>query len=352
MRSCSLVRGLAAIATVVVVFGILHATAGSAGEQVASIQLAKAEIGELQKAYDRPKSIPFPEENAYSDAKAELGRMLFFDPRLSKSNLISCASCHNPSFGWEDGQALGAGHKMGRLGRHTPTILNLAWSEIFFWDGRAESLEEQALGPIEAGAEMAQPLDELLKELAAIEGYRKAFAAAFPGEGITKDNIGKAIATFERTVVSNLSPFDRWVRGDTNAISEKAKRSFVLFNKKARCANCHSGWNFTDDSFHDIGLNSDDPGRSKVLGIDTLKHAFKTPGLRNIVERAPYMHDGSLKTLAEVVSHYDTGFVRRDSLSDEMKPLGLSEQEKSDLVAFLNALSSADDPMPLPILPN
>jgi len=305
----------------------------------------------LKKKYKRPAAIPFPEENPYSEAKAKLGNMLFFDPRLSKSNLISCASCHNPSFGWEDSQALGSGNKMGKLGRHTPTILNLAWGEVFFWDGRAGSLEEQALGPIMAGAEMAQPIDELISELRAIPEYRKAFSVAFPGEGIKPKNIAHAIATFERTIVSNLAPFDRWVQGDENAISDSAKRGFVLFNTKARCANCHSGWNFTDDSFHDIGMASKDPGRGKLLGGKVLNHAFKTPGLRNIVERVPYMHDGSLKNLMAIIDHYDSKFVRRASLSEEIKPLNLVQKEKADLVAFLKSLSSKDDPMPIPVLP-
>lgn len=338
------------VAATMCVGGIVATLANSdeQGETVAD----HAQLHQLIEQYQRPSEIPFPEDNAYSDAKAELGRMLFFDPRLSVSNLISCASCHNPSFGWEDAQPLGSGDKMGRLGRHTPTILNLAWSEIFFWDGRADTLEEQALGPIAASAEMAQPIDELVEELNGIDGYRTAFATAFPGEGVTEDNIGKAIATFERTVVSNLAPFDRWVRGDANAVSAEVKRGFVLFNTTARCANCHSGWNFTDDSFHDIGMNSEDLGRSVVLGGDALKHAFKTPGLRNIVERAPYMHDGSLQTLDQVIDHYDNGFVRRASLSDEMKPLGLSHQDKGDIIAFLKSLSSVDDPMDIPVLPN
>lgn len=307
---------------------------------------------DLKEQYQRPERIPFPEDNPYSDAKAELGKMLFFDPRLSSSNLISCASCHNPSFGWEDAQPLGSGNKMDRLGRHTPTILNLAWGELFFWDGRAESLEEQALGPIEAGAEMAQPLDELVEELSGVEGYKAAFEKAFPGSGITKQNIARAIATYERTVVSNLSPFDRWVRGDESAINTKAKRGFEVFNGKARCASCHSGWNFTDDSFHDIGLTSTDPGAAEVTGAKALLHAFKTPGLRNIVERAPYMHDGSIRTLEEVVDHYDNGFVKRESLSSEIQALALSDSEKEDLVEFLRTLSSNDDPVEVPVLPN
>ena len=307
---------------------------------------------QMLERFRRPDAIPFPADNPYSDAKAELGRRLFFDPRLSVSNLISCASCHNPSFAWEDGQPLGSGHKMGKLGRHTPTILNLAWGELFFWDGRADTLEQQALGPIQADAEMAQPLDDLIDELARFEGYRMAFAEAFPGEGITEENIARAIATFERTIVSNLAPFDRWARGDENAVGASTKRGFMVFNTKGRCAECHSGWNFTDDSFHDVGVESTDPGRGKVLGSDVLKHAFKTPGLRNIAERAPYMHDGSLPTLEAVIDHYDDGFIRRSTLSDEIKPLGLTDAEKSDLVAFLKALTSTDDDMELPILPN
>ncbi len=312
-----------------------------------------AALEEMRAQVVRPTSIPFPEENPYSAEKAELGKKLFFDPRLSGSNLISCGSCHNPSFGWEDGQPTGAGHGMNRLGRHTPTILNLAWGEIFMWDGRMPSLEEQALGPIQAGVEMAQPLDQLIAELQGIEGYRELFEAAFPGQEISGETIGMAIATYERTIVSNRAPFDHWVDGDESAISESAKRGFVIYNTKANCVACHSGWNMTDDSFHDIGLASDDVGRAAQMNdMPEFKHAFKTPGLRNIVERAPYMHDGSLATLSEVVDHYADGFIERPSLSDDMKPFKLSAEEKQDLIAFLESLSSQDDPVEIPILPN
>ncbi len=314
--------------------------------------LATAQDSLTRADYERPTDIPFPEENSYSEAKAELGKMLFFDPRLSRENNLTCASCHNPSFAWEDAQPTSVGTPMSRLGRHTPTVLNLAWGELYFWDGRAESLEEQALGPIQAGGEMAQDLDELLVELRNVPGYVQFFENVFPGEGVTADNIGKAIATYERTLVSAEAPFDRWVKGDDNAISEAAKRGFEVFNTKARCASCHEGWNFTDWGFHDIGLGDADEGRYEVLEFDALKHAFKTPGLRNIVERAPYMHDGSLKTLEEVVDHYDSGFVKRPSLSSEMQELGLTASEKSDLVAFLQSLSSDDPAVSLPKLPN
>lgn len=307
---------------------------------------------EFKILYERPTEIPFPEENPYSEGKAELGKMLFFDPRLSRENNLTCASCHNPSFAWEDAQPTSVGTPMSRLGRHTPTVLNLAWGEIFFWDGRADTLEDQALGPIQADGEMAQELPLLLTELKGIPGYVELFEEVFPGEGITAENIGKAIATYERTIVSSEAPFDRWIKGEENAISESAKQGFILFNTKAKCSNCHDGWNFTDWGFHDIGLGDKDEGRFEVLDIDVLKHSFKTPGLRNIVERAPYMHDGSLKTLEEVVDHYNDGFVDRPSLSTEMQKLGLSGEEKQDLVAFLETLSSNDPAVALPKLPN
>lgn len=305
------------------------------------------EVVVLKAAYQRPAAIPFPEDNPFSEAKAKLGQMLYFDPRLSRSNMQSCASCHNPSFAWGDGLPKGVGDHMNELGRRSPTILNAAWSEALMWDGRFETLEEQALGPIEAGVEMNMPLDELIEKLTKIEGYPPLFAAAFDEDKeITSDKIAQAIATYERTVISGEAPFDRWIKGRREAISASAQRGFRLFNGKARCAACHSGWRFSDDSFHDIGLADDDIGRGAELpGIVKMQHAFKTPGLRNIDQRAPYMHDGSLATLEDVVEHYDRGGVKRPSLSDDMKPLGLTMREKKDLVAFMTSLTSNDDPV-------
>ncbi len=307
----------------------------------------------LKTSYERPTEIPFPEDNPFSAAKAELGKTLYFDPRLSRSNMQSCASCHSPSFAWGDGLAKGVGDHMHELGRRSPTILNAAWSEVLMWDGRFDTLEEQALGPIEADVEMNMPLDELIAKLSKIEGYRELFAAAFEGDrDITADKIAMAIATYERTIVSGEAPFDRWVNAERKALSASAERGFELFNGKARCAACHSGWRFTDDSFHDIGLADDDLGRgTEFPGIVKMQHAFKTPGLRNIDQRAPYMHDGSLATLAEVVEHYDGGGVRRPSLSDDMKPLDLTKQEKRDLVAFMESLTSDDEPVTYVQLP-
>jgi len=342
---------------VAVIAGVLCTQSAAqlfAGEpQVASIAgLSSADLQSLKEEYHRPNSIPFPEENPYSPQKVALGKLLYYDTRLSGSNLLSCASCHNPGFGWSDGQPLAVGHGMQILRRRTPTILDSAWGELFFWDGRAETLEEQALGPIQAAGEMNQDLDELVRELQEIPGYRERFAEAFPQAGITTETIAMAIATYERTVVSSRAPFDDWIEGDETAMSDSEKRGFVLYNTKARCSVCHSGWSFTDSSFHDIGLPSSDMGRGEVLtDVAVMKYAFKTPGLRDIERRAPYMHDGSLETLEEVVDHYIAGGIQRENLSPEMQPLDLDSQERDDLIAFLRTVTGPLNPVVLPVLP-
>jgi cytochrome c peroxidase len=313
----------------------------------------EAELALLKDKYRRPAAIPHPEDNLPSAARVELGRMLFFDPRLSGSGVVACATCHNPGFAWADGLERAVGHAMKPLPRRTPTILNLAWAEALFWDGRAGTLEEQALGPIASPDEMNLPLDALVPKLTAIPEYAAMFEAAYPGEGIAVATIAKAIATFERTIVSGDAPFDRWIAGDESAIGADAVRGFVLFNGKARCATCHEGWRFTDDSFHDIGVPGDDRGRGAVLeGIDAVQYAFKTPTLRNVAERAPYMHDGSEPALEDTIALYDEGGrVRRQSLSREIKPLDLSAEESRQLVSFLHTLTSEDAPVTIPRFP-
>jgi cytochrome c peroxidase len=308
---------------------------------------------DLRQSYRRPLEIPFPADNLYSPEKAELGKVLFFDPRLSGSEGLSCSSCHNASFGWEDGRVRGRGDGLKELGRNSPTALNHAWSEIFFWDGRADSLEHQAMGPITAEAEMNMPIDRAVEVLKGIGWYKKRFDSVFPGQGVSPDTITKAIATFERTIVSAWAPFDDWVDGKEDAIPESAKRGFALFNGKANCAACHSGWNFTDQSFHDIGVKSDDIGRAQLMpDIPEMMHAFKTPSLRNITQRAPYMHDGSVATLRDVVKHYTEGnFVRRPSLSAEIKSITLTDGEIEDIVTFLNSLTGQEAPVAVPVLP-
>lgn len=309
-------------------------------------------IEELKALYRRPDTIPFPKDNPYTLEKAALGKKLYFDTRLSAANLLSCASCHSPAYGWGDGQAKGVGHNMKPLGRRSPTIVNAAFGAIFMWDGRAGSLEEQALGPIRADVEMNLPIEQLMEKLKGIHEYAPLFQAVFPKEGMTPETIAKAIATYERTVVSGRAPFDAWIEGNTKAISEEAKRGFVLFNTKAGCQECHSGWNFTDDSFHDIGLTSADVGRAKQLPtVQKMQYAFKTPGLREITRRGPYMHDGSIATLEAVIEHYDRGGIKRPSLSELIKPLGLTKQESADLVEFMKTLTSDMDPTTVPVLP-
>ena len=314
---------------------------------------ASEDIHILKDMYKRPLDIPYPKDNPYSLAKANLGKMLFFDPRLSRSKVMSCATCHNPSLAWGDGLPKSVGDFHKELSRRTPTIINLAWDKFFFWDGRSDSLEKQALAPIESESEMGIPLSVMIEDLKDISGYKTYFLEAFPNDKdpISKENLSKAIATFERTLVTKDTPFDKWIKGDDKAISQEAKNGFVLFNKKANCAVCHSGWNFSDNNFHDIGIKTADLGRYNITKQNDMKHAFKTPSLRNIVARSPYMHNGSIETLIDVIEHYDNGFVQRESLSPLIKPLTLTLQEKRDLVAFLQTLSSQEDDITFPLLP-
>lgn len=312
---------------------------------------AQAPTAAERAAFKRPDSIPFPADNPYTPAKAALGKMLFFETRLSRDKNLNCASCHNPSFGWQVpfAQAIGAGGKP--LGRRAPTALNQAWGHQFFWDGRAASLEDQAKGPIQAPAEMDLPLTTAVQRLKEVEGYRRAFDKAFAKEGLTETTIVKAIATYERTIVTGDTPFDRWMRGDEKALPDTARRGFALFTGKARCVACHSGWNFTDDKFHDIGLPTEDRGRAIVTGNSADAFAFKTPGLREIASRSPYMHMGQIATLEAVIAHYIGGGVPRPSRSDLMQPVPLSGQDISDLAAFLRSLSSPQTTQSLPNLP-
>ena len=324
-----------------------------ASADATSSALVGADVYAARSDFRRPAELPVPPQNPLTAEKVTLGQLLFFDPRLSGSGILSCASCHNPSLAWEDALPKGLGHMGGRLRRHTPTILNVAYGELYFWDGRASPLEEQAKGPLTSAAEMNMPAEIAVTRVQSIPGYVQLFEQVFPATPISLDTIAAAIASYERTVVSGTAPFDRWVTGDDAAISISARRGFALFNGKANCAVCHAGWRMTDDGFHDIGLgDSSDRGRAGIApGIEQLEHAFKTPTLRNINQRAPYMHDGSLRTLTAVIDHYDAGFVRRASLDTQMRPLGLTPDEKADLLAFLDTLTSVDAATVVPVLP-
>ncbi|TDF34593.1 c-type cytochrome [Alteromonadaceae bacterium M269] len=309
------------------------------------------EANDLKEDFSRPQSIPFPASNPYTVEKAALGKMLFFDPRLSRNRNMSCATCHNPSFGWEDATQTATGSQNTRLDRHSPTIINAAWGERFFWDGRAGSLEEQAKGPIESDVEMNLPLEEAVARLKQVPRYNDWFSRVFGSEGISGDTIAKAIATYERTIVSGQAPFDRWVNGDEQAISNVAKRGFDTFVGKGKCASCHTGWNFTDQKFYDIGLSGEDEGRYVLTDKPTDKFAFKTPSLRNIGQRAPYMHDGRFKDLKSAIRHYVSGGISRASLSEKMMPVVLTESDISDIEQFLLSLTGTDSAVSLPLLP-
>lgn len=284
--------------------------------------------------------IEYPDDEPPSELEVTLGKTLFFDPRLSLNHQQSCASCHNPDLGFSDGMAKGVGAMGGTLGRNTPHIYNLAWGSAMFWDGRMDTLEQQALGPIEAAGEMNMPLNQLLPRLKKVAYYRKTFDQVYGADGLTKTNLGRAIAAFERTIISNDSPFDRYIAGDKAAMSASQIRGLALFKGKANCIDCHDGANFTDDSFHNIGVGDGDPGRAQVSGEKSMIGAFKTPGLRNIVFSAPYLHDGSAASLEEVVELYNKGGNTSKNLDKLIKPLNLSKQEKFDLISFMGALTS------------
>ncbi len=300
---------------------------------------------------------PFSAGNAPRQDQVELGKKLFFDPRISRQGNMSCSTCHNPMFGWSDGLPTGVGFKGVVLGRASPVVTNTAYNSIQMWDGRKRDLVDQATGPMEASVEMNTDMHSL-KKLLNNQGYTKLFNQSYPGEAVGANTAAKAIAAFESTVVSKDSPFDQWVRGDSGSMTEQQVRGFKLFvgKDKGNCEICHSAPNFTDNGFHNLGLESygnDNPdiGRYAIKPIKVLKGAFKTPTLRDISLSAPYFHDGSAKTLLQVVDHYNKGGVVKEDLSPDIKKLNLSISEMEDIVAFMQALTTPPKPFELPILP-
>ncbi len=300
----------------------------------------------------------WPEGNKRSVEKIELGKKLFFDPRLSGDGNMSCATCHNPLFGWSDGLPTAKGFKSMVLGRASPTIVNAAFNKLQMWDGRKKSLEDQALGPMLASVEMNIDIGLAVDMLRGNSEYTMLFNKAFPNEGVTSESLAMALAAFERTVISNNSPFDRWVKGDKKAMTKQQIKGFQLFvdPKKGNCEVCHSAPNFTDNGFHNIGLASygkenPDMGRYGIKPIKILKGAFKTPTLRDIEFTAPYFHDGSAASLMDVVDHYASGGENKADLDPNMKSLTLSKEEKEAIVAFMQALSSPRAAFVLPVLP-
>jgi len=285
-----------------------------------------------------------PDNNPITAEKVTLGKLLYFDPRLSQDNTIACASCHDPFHGFTDPArtSKGVAGKLG--GRNSPTVINRLFSKEQFWDGRAADLEDQAHGPLINPVEMAMPAHtDVVKSVKAIKGYSPYFQKAFGSGEVTMPRIAEAIAAYERTVLSGNSPFDRYMAGDKDALSGSAVRGMELFNGKANCKTCHTGFNFTDESYHNLGVGMDqatpDLGRYTITKAEADKGAFKTPTLRNINQTEPYMHDGSEVTLREVVEFYNRGGLKNPWLSKEIKPLNLTPAEVDDLVAFLDALT-------------
>lgn len=310
-----------------------------------------------------------PADNPLTRAKVELGRQLYFDPRLSSDGTISCASCHDPAQGYAAKTQFGVGVDGQEGGRNSPVSYNRILSKAQFWDGRAASLEEQAVGPIANPIEMGNTHEKCVADLKKNPVYSMEFSKVFP-DGVTIDNVGKAIAAFERMLVTGPMPYDHLealerfekifaddldfldedpelkqqygaliAATKANPMSESAKRGKVLFFGKANCSACHSGANFADEQYHNlgVGMEVDEPdfGRHEVSSDTKDKGAFKTPTLRNVVLSPPYMHDGSQETLEEVVKWYNKGGHKNPHLSDKMKVLNLTEQEEADVVAFM-----------------
>ncbi len=312
--------------------------------------------------------VPVPADNPITEEKVELGKMLYFDPRLSGDSSISCSKCHNPETGFSEESQLSTAYPGTKHWRSTPTVLNAAYHDFFFWDGRTKSLEEQALGPIQAPIEMNQNLAHLEAKLSQIPEYVKRFEAVF-GAKPNRADLAKAIATFERTIVSTNVPLDNYLNGDKSALTEQQVRGMKIFEGKAGCIQCHNGALLSDKSFHVTGVpevealqkESDriltrhffarDSGVEEYESVDSdhgryfnsknekEKGAFKTPSLREITETSPYMHNGAFMTLEDVVEFYNQGGGKSENKDSMLKPLNLTEQEKTDLIAFLEGLT-------------
>jgi len=321
-----------------------------------------------RKAIGQPGPVPVPEDNPLTEAKVKLGQKLFRDTRLSGDGSLSCQSCHLPDHGFAVPTATGPAYPSMTERRNSPTLINVAYNRPLIWDGRAGSLDKQALGPIKNVLHLNNNLDLLAEQLKTDEGYRKAFESAFGDSDITPRRIGQAIASYERTLVFEDSPLDQYMAGDQEALGEAEKRGLALFMGKGNCITCHNGPNLTDNQFYNLGVPDEhvtddsaalasirfdakrlgmegwasleeDPGRQAVTKDPADRGKFRTMGLRNIKQSAPYMHNGALDSLEAVVAFYNRGGGDHPNKSALMEPLGLSEDEQADLVAFLEALT-------------
>jgi cytochrome c peroxidase len=311
---------------------------------------AGSDLRAIKAGYRRPA--PRPVENK---AMVDLGRDLFFDTRISASGNTSCASCHFPELGYVVPDAHPRNDSGKGTSRKSQPLIGLGHADnaLVGWDGRSPTLEAQAKASIATGSmsmrETTTPVkvETIEERVRSAPDYAAKFKAALPGRPIDVDAIALAVAAFERTLEPGIAPFDRWIAGNEKAIPESAKRGFALFTGKAGCVGCHNGWRFTDDQFHDIGTTTTDQGRGKEIKDASLNFAFKTPTLRSVAQRPPYMHNASIATLADVVRHYEKGGIDRPSRSPMLQPIQLTEPERLDLVAFMETLTGKDeDPRP------
>ncbi|MEQ6885948.1 cytochrome c peroxidase [Salicola sp. Rm-C-2C1-2] len=336
-----------------------------------------ADAEELRRVYSQPKAcwpepyladdvvhkelgllpeMTYPEDNPWSEAKEELGKHLFFDPRLSGSEQIACANCHDPDLGWGDGRESSFGHDRQRGDRNAQTLINAGYHEHVLWDGAAESLEDQSLIAVASEIEMNAAPGKAADRLQRLEGYRERFKAVFGDAQVTKQEMAKALATFVRTVTSRESDFDRFLKGDSDQLDEAELRGLHKFRTKGRCMNCHSGPLLSDGKFHNIGLHfygrrREDLGRYKITGDPEDVGAFRTPSLRDVTQTGPWMHNGLFMSLDSVLNMYSAGGARpepREAFEDDplfpetselLKPLDLTERDKDDIEAFLGAIS-------------
>lgn len=315
-----------------IAIGLLGASALGAGSGRTAIDLAKASFRLAEP----------PREGAGAadhDPAWRLGRSLFFEPALSASGHTTCATCHAADHAWSDDHAHSIGDAGQPLARRTPTLFGAGHLDRFGWNGRFRDLAAVTTFAITSPTNMALSLESAVERFRDKPKYRAAFHETFGGDP-TGDTILQALAVYVKSIEPAAAPFDRWIAGDEDALAPAAQRGFAVFIGKGGCSACHAGPAFTDGSFHDIGSSTDDRGRGAVFKTSLkLQYAFKTPSLRGVADRAPYMHDGSRATLDDVVALYDRGGIERASRADEIKPLHLSEQEKADLVAFLKTLS-------------
>jgi cytochrome c peroxidase len=353
MRKCGVILSLSVIVLIAVSFS------------------KEREADRLRRVYSRPSSTwplpfmdsgiawqelaPLPESpiQPFFDSLRpliELGKMLFFDPRLSGSGKISCASCHQPELSWTDGKQKSTGHNGLMNKRNSPSLQNVWFYKKLFWDGRASSLEDQAFAPINSESEMAHDMRELPRSLQRIKGYEQLFKNVYGEERISPDRIAQALATFQRSITSRKSRFDLFLEGQSGELTDSEIRGLHVFRTKARCMNCHHGALFSDNQFHNNGFAGDDKGLYNVTHNEADEGKMKTPSLRDVMKTRPWMQDGMQPDMATIIQFYDEGLPQPNK-DHSLRPLKLSRRDKNDLLAFLNSISADPQPVSLPELP-